>query len=274
MTAPPSRASPPPVPCQPPACPRGGPSTPHRACHRRSSPHAPSSAPQFAHGVAWATFALFTLGALVLLLMWMFMAGAPRRPRAVPAGVAPAPASVATRPAPRVAVEQRHAFVATFFVCTIASCAYFAKCTGMGEAQLFGRVVPLARYIDWVRRCSPPAPAAAAAPPAAASAGTSPPHGPSGGDHAADAVRALPHRRRRLVDDADGGGLRHPDDGGGHLLRVPRPLDAPPRDDGVVRAGAPDPPPPPPTPPHRHTTPAPGPTPPHLAMLPRAASST
>ena len=53
-------------------------------------------------------------------------------------------------PEPLVAVEQRHAFVATFFVCTIASCAYFAKCTGMGEPEIKGVKVPLARYVDWI----------------------------------------------------------------------------------------------------------------------------
>jgi len=73
------------------------------------------------HGIAWVTFGLFTMGAIVLLILWMTLD-----------------------------VENKHAFVGTFFVCSIASCAYFAKCTGMGEIKVMGTKVPLARYVDWV----------------------------------------------------------------------------------------------------------------------------
>jgi bacteriorhodopsin len=73
------------------------------------------------HIVAWTTFALFTLGAIVLLVLW------------------------STMPAART-----EAFVGTFFVCAIASLCYYAKATHMGDVHLNGTSVPMARYIDWL----------------------------------------------------------------------------------------------------------------------------
>ena len=36
----------------------------------------------------------------------------------------------------------------TLFVMAIAAMAYFAKVTGMGEAQIRGKTIPVIRYID------------------------------------------------------------------------------------------------------------------------------
>lgn len=70
---------------------------------------------------AWGTFALFTLGAFVLLMLWATMEE-----------------------------ERTGAFVSTFFVCSIASLCYFAKATHMHEVRINGSMVPIARYIDWL----------------------------------------------------------------------------------------------------------------------------
>jgi len=74
---------------------------------------------KFAHIVAWIVQILFTLASLVLLALWI-----------------------------------RHvhpeAYVVTFFVMSIAAAAYFAKVTGMGDAVIAGRKVPIIRYIDWI----------------------------------------------------------------------------------------------------------------------------
>eukprot|EP00913_Durusdinium_trenchii_P003706 g3430.t1 len=42
------------------------------------------------------------------------------------------------------------AYVVTFFVMVIAALAYLAKVTGMGDAVIGGRKVPIIRYIDWI----------------------------------------------------------------------------------------------------------------------------
>ena len=73
-----------------------------------------------AHCVEWATFWLFTLGSVVLLVLWATMEE-----------------------------SRTGAFVTTFFVCSIAALTYFAKCTGFGDFHINGAQVPLARYIDW-----------------------------------------------------------------------------------------------------------------------------
>lgn len=46
--------------------------------------------------------------------------------------------------------EDSHHFVASFFVCLIASVAYFAMANGQGIIDLDGRSVYVARYADWL----------------------------------------------------------------------------------------------------------------------------
>lgn len=46
--------------------------------------------------------------------------------------------------------EDRHHFVASFFVCLIAACAYFAMAAGQGVVEADGRTVYYARYVDWL----------------------------------------------------------------------------------------------------------------------------
>lgn len=74
---------------------------------------------KFSHWVAWVVHILFSLASLLLLILW-------------------------------ITQEHPEDYVVTFFVVTIASLAYFAKVTGMGEATIAGRKVPIIRYIDWV----------------------------------------------------------------------------------------------------------------------------
>jgi len=45
--------------------------------------------------------------------------------------------------------EDRHHFVASFFVCTLAACAYFAMANGQGITQIGDRTIYYARYVDW-----------------------------------------------------------------------------------------------------------------------------
>eukprot|EP00913_Durusdinium_trenchii_P029479 g27632.t1 len=74
---------------------------------------------KFAHMTAWVVQILFSLASLLLLVLWI-----------------------------------RHvhpeAYVVTFFVMVIAALAYLAKVTGMGDAVIGGRKVPIIRYIDWI----------------------------------------------------------------------------------------------------------------------------
>lgn len=46
--------------------------------------------------------------------------------------------------------EDKHHFVASFFVCLIASVSYFAMANGQGIIDLDGRSVYVARYADWL----------------------------------------------------------------------------------------------------------------------------
>jgi len=73
----------------------------------------------FSHQVVWVTQFFFTMAAIVLLVKWM---------------------------------QNSHpeSYVATFFVTSLASAAYFAKATGMGDAIVFGIRVPFVRYADWI----------------------------------------------------------------------------------------------------------------------------
>ena len=61
------------------------------------------------HGVAWLTFALFLLGAAVLLALWSVMDESRTEP-----------------------------FVGCFFVCSIASMTYFCKASGYGDTKING----------------------------------------------------------------------------------------------------------------------------------------
>ena len=74
---------------------------------------------KFAQVTAWVVQILFSLASLLLLVLWI-----------------------------------RHvhpeAYVVTFFVMVIAALAYLAKVTGMGDAVIGGRKVPIIRYIDWI----------------------------------------------------------------------------------------------------------------------------
>ncbi|CAK8994314.1 unnamed protein product, partial [Durusdinium trenchii] len=74
---------------------------------------------KFAQVTAWVIQILFSLASLLLLVLWI-----------------------------------RHvhpeAYVVTFFVMVIAALAYLAKVTGMGDAVIGGRKVPIIRYIDWI----------------------------------------------------------------------------------------------------------------------------
>ena len=69
---------------------------------------------RFAIVVAWVVQILFTLATLLLLALW-------------------------------ARHEHEEAFVVTFFVMAIAAAAYLAKVTGMGEATIAGRKVPIIR---------------------------------------------------------------------------------------------------------------------------------
>ncbi len=46
--------------------------------------------------------------------------------------------------------EDKHHFVASFFVCLIASMSYFAMANGQGIVDVDGRSVYVARYADWL----------------------------------------------------------------------------------------------------------------------------
>jgi bacteriorhodopsin len=46
--------------------------------------------------------------------------------------------------------EDKHHFVASFFVCLIASASYFAMANGQGVVEVAGRSVFVARYADWL----------------------------------------------------------------------------------------------------------------------------
>lgn len=46
--------------------------------------------------------------------------------------------------------DDRHHFVASFFVCALAACAYFAMANGQGVTEIGDRTVYYARYIDWL----------------------------------------------------------------------------------------------------------------------------
>jgi len=46
--------------------------------------------------------------------------------------------------------EDKHHFVASFFVCLIASVSYFAMANGQGIIDVDGRSVYAARYLDWL----------------------------------------------------------------------------------------------------------------------------
>jgi len=46
--------------------------------------------------------------------------------------------------------EDKHHFVASFFVCLIASMSYFAMANGQGIVDVDGRSVYVARYVDWL----------------------------------------------------------------------------------------------------------------------------
>ena len=46
--------------------------------------------------------------------------------------------------------EDKHHFVASFFVCLIASASYFAMANGQGVVDVAGRSVYVARYADWL----------------------------------------------------------------------------------------------------------------------------
>lgn len=46
--------------------------------------------------------------------------------------------------------EDKHHFVASFFVCFIAAVSYFAMANGQGIIDLDGRSVYVARYVDWL----------------------------------------------------------------------------------------------------------------------------
>ena len=72
-----------------------------------------------AHEVAWVVQKLFTVSTLILLGFWCFHG-------------------------------QRKAFVCTFFVQSIASLCYYAKCSGIGYMEVYGVQVPFIRYLDWI----------------------------------------------------------------------------------------------------------------------------
>jgi bacteriorhodopsin len=70
--------------------------------------------------LSWWTQHLFTIAALVLLYLAVFY-GDPSK------------------------------FVRTFFVIATAALAYYAKCSGLGELNMFGMEhVPIVRYLDWI----------------------------------------------------------------------------------------------------------------------------
>ena len=46
--------------------------------------------------------------------------------------------------------DDRHHFVASFFVCALAACAYFAMANGQGVTEIGDRTVYYARYLDWL----------------------------------------------------------------------------------------------------------------------------
>ena len=46
--------------------------------------------------------------------------------------------------------QERHHVTASFFVCAIAACAYFAMATGTGTWMVNGEPVFYARYVDWL----------------------------------------------------------------------------------------------------------------------------
>lgn len=46
--------------------------------------------------------------------------------------------------------HERHHVTASFFVCAIAACAYFAMATGTGTWMVGGEPVFYARYVDWI----------------------------------------------------------------------------------------------------------------------------
>jgi bacteriorhodopsin len=50
----------------------------------------------------------------------------------------------------RAREEDRHHFVASFFVCLIAAVSYFAMANGQGLVQVGDRTVYVARYADWL----------------------------------------------------------------------------------------------------------------------------
>ncbi|CAE6929493.1 sop2 [Symbiodinium sp. CCMP2592] len=74
---------------------------------------------KFAIVVSWVVLALFTMASLLLIVLW-------------------------------ARHEHEESFVVTFFVMAIAAMAYLAKVTGLGEAVIGGRKVPVIRYIDWI----------------------------------------------------------------------------------------------------------------------------
>lgn len=50
----------------------------------------------------------------------------------------------------RLPNHERHHVTASFFVCAIAACAYFAMATGTGTWMVGGEPVFYARYLDWL----------------------------------------------------------------------------------------------------------------------------
>ncbi|CAE7455137.1 aop3 [Symbiodinium natans] len=74
---------------------------------------------KFAKVVSWVVLGLFTAASVLLVALW-------------------------------ARHEHEESYVVTLFVMAIAAMAYFAKVTGMGEAQIRGKTIPVIRYIDWI----------------------------------------------------------------------------------------------------------------------------
>lgn len=87
--------------------------------HRSLRENRSMCAEHSAHEVAWVVQKLFTFSTLVLLGLWCFHG-------------------------------HRESFVCTFFVQSIASLAYYAKCCGIGYIEMYGVQVPFIRYLDWI----------------------------------------------------------------------------------------------------------------------------
>ena len=105
-----------------------------------------------AHAIAWMTQALSTAPQRDLHARYLLCAHARTAPRgryihlsfwqvAFTIGAAILLVLILTFPA-----DRRGPLVGTFLVCSTASAAYLAKCTGIGEIQAYGQKIPMARH--------------------------------------------------------------------------------------------------------------------------------